>query len=175
MRITTRPEAAADAPAIAALIAEAFLRAAHTSHTEQHIVNALRATRALAISRVAESRGAIVAHVAASPVSVADGSPGWFGLGPLSVQPSLQRRGIGSQLAREALRLLRMQGAAGCVVLGDPDYYGRFGFRADPGMFLPGAPPEYFQVLPFGRTLPRGAVTYHQAFNATASDFKAHT
>jgi len=69
---------------------------------------------------------------------------------------------------REALRILRETGAAGCVVLGEPDYYGRFGFRAKPDLILPEVPPEYFQAISFGSTLPRGTVSYHEAFNAQA-------
>jgi len=66
-----------------------------------------------------------------------------------------------------ALRLLREQGAAGCVVLGDPAYYSRFGFKPEAGLVFPNAPLEYFQALSFGPTLPRGTVTYHAAFGAS--------
>jgi predicted N-acetyltransferase YhbS len=64
----------------------------------------------------------------------------------------------------EALRILREKGAAGCVVLGEPAYYGRFGFLAGPALVLPGAPPEYFQAFAFGASRPRGVVSYHAAF-----------
>jgi putative acetyltransferase len=64
----------------------------------------------------------------------------------------------------EALRILREKGAAGCVVLGEPAYYGRFGFLADPALVFPGAPPEYFQAFAFGASRPRGVVSYHAAF-----------
>lgn len=144
----------------------AFLRAPHTDHTEQFIVDALRKAHALTVSLVAEEDAAIVGHVATSPVSISDGSTGWHGLGPLSVHPERQRRGLGSLLAREALRRLRERGAAGCVVLGDPGYYARFGFRAEPGLTLPGVPPAYFQALCFGSSPPRGTVAYHAAFEA---------
>jgi putative acetyltransferase len=52
------------------------------------------------------------------------------------------------------------------VVLGEPAYYGRFGFLADPALVLPGVPPEYFQALPFGSSRPCGVVSYHAAFGA---------
>jgi putative acetyltransferase len=146
----------------------AFRDAPHTSHTEQHIVNALRRAGKLAISLVAEADGSVIGHVAISPVSISDGASGWFGLGPISVLPQHQRRGVGSQLLREALRLLRGGGASGCVVLGEPQYYGRFGFQADPELVLPGVPPEYFQAIRFDSSQPRGTVTYHEAFNAAA-------
>jgi putative acetyltransferase len=166
MRVEIRPEAAADVPAIAAVTAAAFLNAPHASHTEQFIVGALRNAGKLAISLVADCEGRVIGHVAASPVSISDGTPGWFGLGPISVVPEQQRRGVGSRLMREALRMLRETGAAGCVVLGEPEYYGRFGFRAEPALILPGAPPEFFQAVSFGNSLPHGTVRYHGAFTA---------
>lgn len=97
-------------------------------------------------------------------MSISDGTPGWFGLGPLSVLPQHQRCGVGSGLMHEALRALRERGACGCVVLGDPQYYGRFGFGADPGLTLPGVPAQYFQATSFDSSRPQGNVTYHAAF-----------
>jgi len=162
---TIRAETPADAHAIAAVTAAALPNAPHTSRTEQHIVDALRAAGQLTISLVAEADGAVVGHVAISPVSISDGTPGWFGLGPVSVLPRLQGGGIGSRLVHEALRILRDSGAAGCVVLGEPDYYGRFGFKADSNLLFPGPPPEYFQAIAFHPVNARGAVTYHEAFD----------
>lgn len=163
-----RHETPADAAAIHAVTAAAFLNAPHTAHTEQHIVAALRKAGALAISLVAEQDGEVAGHVALSPVSVSDGSTGWYGLGPISVKPELQRRGIGSLLMQAAIRLLRERGAAGCVLVGDPLYYSRFGFRSEPDLVLPDVPPEYFQALRLGPSLPRGVVTFHEAFLAKA-------
>lgn len=168
MSIWIRDETSSDLQAIEDVTAAAFLNAPHTSHTEQYIVNALRRAGKLTVSLVADADGAVVGHVAISPVSISDGTPDWSGLGPISVLPQQQRRGIGSQLMREALRVLRRRGAAGCVVLGEPGYYGRFGFRAEPDLVLPGVPPAYFQAISFGTPLPRGIVTYHEAFNARA-------
>ena len=161
-----REESPADTAAIHALTAAAFLNAPHTAHTEQFIVDALRKAGALALSLVAEKGGEVVGHVALSPVSISDGSTGWYGLGPISVEPALQRKGIGSLLMRTALRLLRERGAAGCVLVGDPAYYSRFGFKPEPSLVLPNVPAEYFQALPFGASTPCGEVTFHDAFNA---------
>lgn len=161
-----RAETPADSQAIEVVTVSAFLDAPHTSHTEQHIVDALRRAGKLSVSLVAESGGGIVGHVAISPVSISDGTPGWFGLGPVSVLPQYQRRGIGSQLVREALRIIRKRGASGCVVLGDPEYYSGFGFRVNPDLGLPGGPPEYFQARSFNSSEPRGIVSYHEAFDA---------
>ena len=76
---------------------------------------------------------AIVGQVAGSPVSIA-GAGDWFGLGPVSVRPAFQRRGIGGALILAALARLKQQGAAGCLVLGDPRYYARFGFAHQQGL-----------------------------------------
>jgi putative acetyltransferase len=168
MHIRIRGEDSGDAQIIEAVTAAAFLNAAHTSHTEQYIVSALRKAGKLAISLVAEADGVVIGHVAISPVFISDGTSGWFGVGPVSVLPQHQRRGIGSQLIREALRLLRDRGAGGCVVLGEPEYYGRFGFRANPNLVLPGVPAEYFQAVAFTASRPQGNVAYHEAFDAHA-------
>lgn len=108
-----RAEMSADSQAIEAVTVTAFSSAPHTSHTEQHIVNALRRAGKLSVSLVAESEGAVIGHVA-----------------------------------------------------GDPEYYGRFGFRINPDLGLPGMPPEYFQAMSFDSSEPRGIVSYHEAFEA---------
>jgi putative acetyltransferase len=168
MKIEITNETAADVAAIRAVTISAFLHARRTSHTEQFIVDALRKDGQLTVSLLAKVDGTIVGHVAISPVSISDGATGWYGLGPISVAPEYQRRGIGSRLMREALRVLQGHGASGCVLLGDPRYYNRFGFQVDPNLKLPGVAPEYFQALSFGGSNPRGVVSYHVAFNASA-------
>ena len=170
MKIEITNETAADVAAIRAVTISAFLHAPHTSHTEQFIVDALRGAGQLTLSLVAKVDGTVVGHIAISPVSVSDGATGWYGLGPLSVAPEYQRRGIGSRLVGEALRLLRERGAAGCVLLGEPRYYNRFGFRIDPNPKLPGVPSEYFQAISFEDLRPRGVVSYHAAFLVTAAN-----
>ncbi|MBD2070636.1 N-acetyltransferase [Leptolyngbya sp. FACHB-671] len=165
MNINIREEVASDVADIRALIVAAFLNAPHTSHTEQFIVDALRNSGNLAISLVAEVDGQVVGHIAISPVSISDGSQNWYGLGPISVIPKYQGLGIGSQLMRQALASLRDRGASGCVVLGNPEYYSRFGFKAEPNLVLPEVPPEYFQAISFDRRIPSGLVSYHESFN----------
>ncbi len=161
-----RLETAADVKDIHALTAAAFLSAPHTDRTEQFIVDALRNAGALTISLVAEENGKLLGHVAISPVSISDGTSGWFGLGPISVLPERQGQGIGTRLIHRALQLLREQGASGCVLLGDPNYYSRFGFKPEAGLVLADVPPEYFQAIGFSTSLPQGTVTYHRAFSA---------
>src|SRR5690348_9336287 len=106
MRVGIRRETAADISAIEAVTRSAFLNALHTSGTEQLIVDALRKTGKLSISLVADFEGTVVGHAAVSPVAISDGTPDWFGLGPVSVVPEHQRHGVGSRLIREALRIL---------------------------------------------------------------------
>ncbi|UYO93083.1 GNAT family N-acetyltransferase [Pollutimonas sp. M17] len=161
-----RPETPEDVAVIQAVIESAFLGAPHANRNEQFILAALRDAGALTLSLVAVVDESIVGNVAVSPVSISDGAPGWFGVGPVAVVPDLQRRGIGSELMREALARLSEQGASGCVVLGDPSYYQRFGFTNNAGLVLPDIPPQYFMVRPFGQAVPTGTVTYHQAFSA---------
>jgi putative acetyltransferase len=162
-----REEAASDVRAIADLTAAAFEPLAISSHTEQHIVAALRAAGALTVSLVAEIDGRVVGHVACSPVDVSDGSSDWYGLGPVSVLPALQRRGIGSALIRAALTRLRGLGARGCCLVGHPAYYGRFGFANVATLGVPGAPPEAFFAMAFDGRLARGEAAFHAAFAAT--------
>lgn len=168
MSFLIRPETPADVDGIHALTAAAFATAEHSSHTEQFIVDALRARGELSVSLLAVHEERLLGHVAVSPVSVSDGSSGWYGLGPISVLPERQGQGIGAALMRAAIEALRQQHARGCVLLGEPEYYGRFGFRAEPGLVLPGVPAEYFQALCLQPPLAQGEVRYSQAFEATA-------
>lgn len=166
--ITIRDEAAKEADAIGLLTQVAFLHETYSSHTEQFIVAALRRAGQLTVSLVAASGQELVGHIAISPVSLSTGETGWHGLGPLSVHPRWQRRGIGSALVNTALERLWQMHSAGCVLLGDPAYYSRFGFKVWPELVLPGVPAEYFQALPFGPDVPHAEVSYHAAFDATS-------
>lgn len=163
-----RHEESADQPHIQRLVSDAFAGAAHRNGREQDLVDALRAEGALSLSLVADYRDQLAGHIAFSAVSLhAQTGPqeGWFGLAPLSVLPELQGRGIGRALVESGLVALRSAGAHGCVVLGDPAYYGRFGFRAQPGLWLAGVPSEYFLALCFEDTpCPEAEVRYHPIF-----------
>lgn len=166
MTIEIREERPGDVSAIAALTEAAFRDAPHTSHTEQFIVDALRDAGKLAHSLVAVDDGQVIGHVALSPVTLSSGESGWQGLGPISVQPDRQAQGVGSRLMQTALQRLRESGAAGCVLLGDPAYYTRFGFAAYPQLVLPGVPAGYFMALSFGGGVPHADVAYDAAFEA---------
>ncbi len=159
-----RSENSGDGPEIRALVTAAFDGAPHSEGSEAAIVDALRAGGALTVSLVAENNGAIIGHVAFSPVEIDGRNLDWFGLGPVAVRPDRQRQGVGIRLIGAGIDRIRSIGAAGCVVLGDPGYYRRFGFKADPALCFPGVPPEYFQCLDFAPDARRGVVVYHPAF-----------
>ena len=159
-----RNEAPRDREAIHDVVTAAFADMEHSNHTEARIVDALRAAGVLRHSLIAVDGDEVVGHVAFSPVEIDGTRTDWLGLGPVAVRPDRQGEGIGAALIREGLERLRAEGAAGCVVLGEPGYYGRFGFRAEPGLRLPDVPPAYFQALAFDREVPSGGVAYHAAF-----------
>lgn len=159
-----RAEKPGDEAPIRALITSAFLNAEHSDGTEADIVDMLRKDNGLTISLVATEDARIIGHAAFSPVRINGSHEGWFGLGPVAVAPDRQLEGIGSALIEAGLADLTEQGARGCVVLGEPGYYGRFGFAAEAKLRLEGVPPEYFQYLSFDGQPQSGTVTYHPAF-----------
>ncbi len=194
MTLQIRDATPAEAPAIAELVRQAFVGHPHSDQTEHLLVERLRLAGALTLSLVAVEAGLIVGYIAFSPVIIdgvpdqqeqgqqpepAQGSwprskprswPGlWLGLAPVAVLPGEQKRGIGTALIEAGLTRSRALGVAGCVVLGDPAYYRRFGFRQHDGLTcLYPVPPEYFMALFFGEAVspPRGQVRYHPAFDA---------
>jgi putative acetyltransferase len=161
-----RNETKSDIEAISDVTISAFRTLAISGHTEQFIINALRDADALTISLVAEIDGQVVGHVAFSPVTISDGSLDWYGLGPVSVLPEHQKQGIGKSLINEGLSLLKVRGGKGCVLVGDPGYYQRFGFRNIPALIYEGIPQEVFLALPFENETSQGTVLFHQGFSA---------
>lgn len=163
-----REESPSDVDAITHVTLAAFHDHPFSRQTEQFIILALRKVGALSVSLVAEIDGRIVGHVAFSPVTMGDGTPDWYGVGPLSVLPECQKKGIGSALMNAGLSRLKSQGAQGCVLVGDPLYYARFGFRNTPALVLDGVPQEVFLALAFGCPIPQSPVIFHDAFQAIA-------
>ena len=159
-----RDERKDDIDAIAEVTRVAFENHPYGHNTEQFIIRALREAGALTLSLVAESEGRVVGHVAFSPVSVSDGSRDWYGVGPVSVLPGLQRKGIGPSLIREGLARLKAAEARGCVLVGDPGYYVRFGFLSDPGLIHEGVPQEFVLALSLDGSRAQGTVTFLPAF-----------
>ena len=165
-KLLIRNETPADFAAITDVTVAAFRALAVSGQTEHFIVEALRAAKALTISLVAEIDGHVVGHIAFSPVTMSDGTPGWYGLGPVSVLPEFQRQGIGQALIREGLARLKARQARGCCLVGHPEYYRKFGFQNAPGLVLEGVPPEVFFALSFDGRMPQGAVAFHAGFRA---------
>ena len=169
MKVVIRPENVGDAEQIGVVIEAAFSASSYGYNNEAEIVTALRQADALTLSLVADNAGTVVGHVAVSPVQISDVARGWFGLGPISVLPESQCQGVGALLMLEALAELKRIEASGCVLLGDPKYYGKFGFENVPELALPGVPPEYFQAVTFCEQFPAGTVSYHEAFAAATT------
>jgi putative acetyltransferase len=167
-RMIIHNEVESDIKAIAEVTQIAFATCPYGDHTEQFIINALRVAGALTVSLVAEIDRNVVGHVAFSPVTISDGNPHWYGLGPVSVLPAHQRQGIGTAHIREGLSRLKARGGKGCVLVGELAYYQRFGFRNLPALTLEGVSPQYFLALPFEDPAPTGVVVFHTAFSARA-------
>ncbi len=165
-KIIIRNETDADVGTITEVTIAAFKTMEISSHTEQFIIEALRAAKALTLSLVAEMDGRVIGHIAFSPVTISDGTRNWYGLGPVSVLPVYQRQGIGKALIREGLSRLKDMNAQGCCLVGHPDYYRKFGFKNMPGLVHEGVPQEVFFALSFDGRTPQGTVAFHEGFKA---------
>lgn len=145
--------------------------AAFPTDAEAKLVRLLHRRREAFVSLVAEVGGQVVAHAALSPVELADQPAlrGLAGLGPVAVDPIWQGRGLGSAVVRAALREAETAGVRAVFVLGEPAYYGRFGFEpaAAHGFSSDYEAGEAFQVRVLRGPLPehlRGRVRYSGAF-----------
>jgi len=166
LNIVIRNETDTDVSAITEVTIAAFQTLAISNHTEQFIIEALRAAKALTVSLVAAVDGHVIGHIAFSPVTISDGTRNWYGLGPVSVLPEYQRRGVGKALIQEGLLRLKALKAQGCCLVGHPDYYRKFGFENSSGLVIEGVPPEFFFALSFDGPTPQGTVTFHEGFKA---------
>ena len=123
-----RPENAGDASSIAQLLTDAF-----NGSNEAALVAALRRDGDLLASLVAERGATIVGHIAASPFACLDPGPAVSAaaLAPLAVTERDRRQGIGGRLVQKLLADLQSCNIGLVFVLGDPDYYRRFGFAPE--------------------------------------------
>ena len=165
-KIVIRNETPDDVGAITEVTIAAFKALAISHHTEQFIIEALRAAKALTVSLVAETDGRVIGHIAFSPVTISDSTPNWYGLGPVSVLPEHQRKGIGKALIKKGLSRLIELNAQGCCLVGHPDYYRKLGFKNMSGLVPEGVPPEVFFALSFDGRTPQGTVAFHEGFKA---------
>lgn len=161
-----RPELPADIPAITGLLEAAF-----PGPAEAGLVEALRKAGALTFSFVACRDDIVVGYVALSPVTLEGRVTSGVGLAPIAVAPAYQRHGIGGALIQTGLAAARGSDCRFCVVLGEPDYYGRLGFRPAQGFGLTSiydAGDAFMaqEVVPGGLAGHTGLVRYHPAFDA---------
>ncbi|AOY02171.1 hypothetical protein BJP62_02680 [Jeongeupia sp. USM3] len=163
--MTIRPAAAADAAAVHALVTAAFGQPG-----EADLVVALNEAGRTRVELVADVDGLIVGHLLFSAAS-ADGVAGEVaGLAPLAVAADWRRQGVAKALVDAGLTALKARGAAAVVVLGDPAYYGRFGFvpAANYGLVCEyDVPAEYFMALelwPDALAFAAGTVRYAPEF-----------
>jgi putative acetyltransferase len=164
MQISVRPETPHDHQVIYGITQRAFASMPFASGDEQILINNLRDAGALSISLVAEVNAHVRGHVAFSPARAADGTHPWYALGPIAVEPTFQRRGIGTALINAGIRLLQERNAQGCTLVGDTNYYPRFGFQSFPAICPPTEPPEYFMILPMRTKTPTAVITFHPLF-----------
>ena len=109
------------------------------------LVRELLKEESLVLSFVGTSDRALVGHVMFTTCGIAGSTCKVALLGPLAVAPGRQRQGIGSALLRAGLRRLENAGTTQVYVLGDPAYYGRFGFESDHGVSPPYPLPKEWQ------------------------------
>ena len=158
-----RPETAADYDAIRKVNDEAF-----GDTLEAKLVDAIRESDRFVpeLSLVAVSEGQSHGHVISSYVDVEPGARRVLQVGPLAVLPSHQRRGIGSALMEETIRIADARGEPLLLIEGNPKYYERFGFTRADAVGIEPPPeahgPQYFMVRPLAGYDPafRGRATY---------------
>ncbi len=145
-----------------------ILRAAFSGDQEADLVDALRHDGDLLLSLVAEEAGRIIGHVGFSRLWIrqAEQRMPAVSLAPLSVVVGCRRRGVGAALVEKGHARLRTAGESIAFVLGDPTYYGRFGYStAAAAPFDCAYAGQYFQALPLAGPVPTaGAIIYANAF-----------
>jgi putative acetyltransferase len=160
--ISIRPQEEGDGEAVARLIERAF-----GGKAEARLVKALLRDGDCVLSLVAISDGVLCGQILFSRLTVV-GSDGFFpalALAPLSVEPRFQRRGMGTALVERAHRRLRQKGETLSVVLGEPSYYGRFGYRHDRAAgFESDYQCDALQALAWGEAPSAGRLAYAPAF-----------
>ena len=158
-----RPETADDIEAIFKLTQAAFAPMPFSDGSEGPIINQLRQEGDLLLSLVAEIDREIVGQISFSPITLNDETDGLYGLGPVSAHPDRQKQGIGSALILEGIE--RLGDAKAIFLIGNPNYYSRFGFIGDCGLTYGEVPTEYVQGL-FLDGKPRvGELQYAPAFD----------
>ena len=142
----------------------AFRGRPYADGDEQDVIDRLRAVGALTLSLVAIYDGELVGQVTFSPATNDDGSQPWFALGPVSVTPGHQGKGVGASLIEHGLSKISELGALGCILTGNPLYYRRFGFELAPANTPSKESADFFMLKLLGDKTPVGRFTFHDAF-----------
>ncbi len=120
-----RTEAPADILAVDRLLKKTF-----ATDQEANLVMSLRENSNLTLALVAcNDEGDVVGYAMFSPVSIGGEEGYWQGLAPIAVDPEYQGQGIGQRLVEQGIEFLADFSYPGCVVLGAPGFYARFGFH----------------------------------------------
>ena len=161
-----------DHAAVEHLLAVAFATPATTADAppiEVGLNTALLDSDALLphLALVAELEGEVIGYCISTRASIGEAEA--LGLGPIGVLPGHQRLGVGSALIAETVRVAEAHGEGAIVLLGDPAYYGRFGFVPGSELGIVAPEPawgEYFQALPLAAVTDahRGAFRYARPF-----------
>jgi len=166
--VSIRMEQPSDAPQIRDLVEASF-----PGLGEALLVDRLRSDGDLVLSLVAEDGGVVVGYIAFSRINI-EGAEAPFGavaLAPLAVYSDYQSQGVATQLVREGHACLAFLGETLSVVLGEPQYYGRFGYS---NRRVAGFESEYqspfLMGLSFGAAPWEGRLVYPPAFGALAED-----
>ena len=163
-KLKIRAERQNDIKAIHELTLKAFAPMPFSNGSEAPIIDQLRNDGDLVVSRVAERNNQIIGHIAFSPVTINNENRGWYGLGPVAVDPEFQKKGVGRKLINAGLSRIKQMDAMGCVLIGDPGYYHRFGFQSDGRLIYGDIPSPFVQWLSFGAQKPSGILKYASAF-----------
>lgn len=158
-----RPVASADHAAIGALLDAAF-----AGSDESRLVDGLRRDGDVVLELAAVAQGVITGHILFSRLRVMDDEGETFdavALAPLAVSPAAQRTGFGRALVERAHAALAEAGEALSIVMGDPAYYGRFGYTvARAAGFESDYAGPYLQALALGPAPEAGRLVYAPAF-----------
>jgi putative acetyltransferase len=123
--VTIRPEQPADIPAVRRVHEASF-----PTRAEADLVDRVRADGKAAVSLIAQDDGNVIGHALFSPVTFDPAAAVTaFALAPMAVMPGHEKHAVGRRLVQNGLAECHAQGACLVVVLGEPDYYGRFGFE----------------------------------------------
>ncbi|GAA1021099.1 N-acetyltransferase [Acrocarpospora pleiomorpha] len=169
--VLIRREGPQDVAVIRAVVGAAFAKPGEAEPVEAPLVDELRADVGWlpALSMVAVTgAGEVVGHVVCTRGYAGDTAA--LGLGPLSVLPGYQRQGVGLALMHATLGAADALGEPLVALLGNPAYYGRYGFRAATGFGIESPDPawgEYFQVRPLAEYRPsiKGVFRYSAPFD----------